>query len=42
MSHLFEKNGLRVGHTGTDGVYVNGRRIDPGDCSGPKSARNVL
>lgn len=42
MSHLFEKNGLRVGHTGTDGVYVNGRRIDTGDCSGPKSARNVL
>jgi len=42
MSHLFEQNGLRVGHTGTDGVYVNRRRIDTGDCSGPKSARNVL
>jgi len=42
MSHLFEKNGLRVGHTGTDGVYISGRRIDTGDCSGPKSARNVL
>ena len=42
MSHLFEKNGLRVGHTGTDGVYINGRRTDTGDCSGPKSARNVL
>ena len=42
MSHLFEKQGLRVGHTGTDGVFVNGRRIDTGDCSGPKSARNVL
>jgi len=23
-------------------VYVNGRQIDSGDCSGPKSARNVL
>ena len=42
MSHLFEKNGLRVGHTGTDGVYISGKRIDTGDCSGPKSARNVL
>jgi cyanophycin synthetase len=42
MSHLFERQGLRVGHTGTDGVYVNGKRIDTGDCSGPKSARNVL
>ncbi len=28
--------------TNTDGVYVNGRQIDSGDCSGPKSARNVL
>jgi cyanophycin synthetase len=28
--------------TTTDGVYIEGRRIDTGDCSGPKSARNVL
>jgi cyanophycin synthetase len=28
--------------TNTDGVYVNGRQIDSGDCSGPRSARNVL
>ena len=28
--------------TNTDGVYVDGRQIDSGDCSGPKSARNVL
>ena len=28
--------------TNTDGVYVNGRQIDDGDCSGPRSARNVL
>ncbi|MFH1818988.1 MAG: cyanophycin synthetase [Pseudomonadota bacterium] len=34
--------GKRVGMTATDGVYVQGRRIDTGDCSGPKSARNVL
>jgi cyanophycin synthetase len=36
------RQGLRVGMTNTDGVYVNGRQIDSGDCSGPKSARNVL
>ena len=28
--------------TNTDGVYVEGRQIDSGDRSGPKSARNVL
>jgi cyanophycin synthetase len=28
--------------TNTDGVYVDGRQTDSGDCSGPKSARNVL
>ncbi|MBU0830512.1 MAG: cyanophycin synthetase [Gammaproteobacteria bacterium] len=42
IAHLFNAQGLRVGMTNTDGVYVNGRQIDSGDCSGPKSARNVL
>ncbi len=42
IAHLFTSSGLRVGMTNTDGVYVNGRQIDSGDCSGPKSARNVL
>ena len=42
IAHLFSAQGLRVGMTNTDGVYVNGRQIDSGDCSGPKSARNVL
>jgi cyanophycin synthetase len=41
-AHLLATSGLRVGMTNTDGVYVNGRQIDSGDCSGPKSARNVL
>jgi len=41
-SHLLKTQGLRVGMTNTDGVYVNGRQIDDGDCSGPRSARNVL
>ncbi|MDM4767810.1 cyanophycin synthetase [Pelomonas sp. SE-A7] len=42
IAHLFATLGLRVGMTNTDGVYVDGRQIDSGDCSGPKSARNVL
>jgi cyanophycin synthetase len=42
ISHLFTQNGLRVGMTNSDGVYIENQRIDTGDCSGPKSARNVL
>ncbi len=41
-AHLLKAHKLRVGMTNTDGVFVNGRQIDDGDCSGPKSARNVL
>ncbi len=42
IAHLFASSGLTVGMTNTDGVYVDGRQIDSGDCSGPKSARSVL
>jgi cyanophycin synthetase len=42
ISHLLTHNGMRVGMTNTDGVYVDGQCIDTGDCSGPKSARSVL
>ena len=42
IGRIFEQDGLRVGMTSTDGIYIEGRRIDTGDCSGPKSARNVL
>lgn len=42
IAHLFASTGLRVGMTNTDGVYINGRQTDSGDCSGPRSARNVL
>ena len=42
ISNILARNGRRVGLTSTDGIYVEGRRIDRGDCSGPKSARNVL
>jgi cyanophycin synthetase len=42
IAHLLQRSGRRVGMTCTDGIYVEGRRIDTGDCAGPKSARVVL
>jgi cyanophycin synthetase len=42
VAHLLRQQRLRVGMTCTDGVFVESRRIDSGDCSGPQSARNVL
>lgn len=41
-AHILGCKGLRVGMTNSDGVYIENKRIDTGDCSGPKSARNVL
>lgn len=42
IAHFLEGTGRRVGLTCTDGIFVGGRRVDTGDCSGPKSARAVL
>ncbi len=42
IASILGRNGYRVGMTSTDGVYIEGQRIDSGDCSGPKSAKNVL
>lgn len=42
IANILSCQNLRVGMTNTDGVYVAGQRIDTGDCSGPKSAKNVL
>ena len=41
-AHLLTISGKRVGMTNSDGVYIEKRCIDTGDCSGPRSARNVL
>ncbi|ANN67965.1 cyanophycin synthetase [Bordetella bronchialis] len=41
-AHLLGQDGTRVGMTNSDGVYIGARRIDTGDCSGPRSARSVL
>jgi len=42
VAHLLGQSGRRVGVTCTDGIYIENRRIDTGDCSGPKSARAIL
>src|SRR5262249_55409915 len=42
LAHLLRRPGRVVGMTCTDGLYVDGRRIDKRDCSGPRSARAVL
>ena len=41
-AHLLSQDGRTVGMTNSDGVYIGARRIDSGDCSGPRSARAVL
>ncbi|MBN9412199.1 MAG: cyanophycin synthetase [Burkholderiales bacterium] len=42
INHIIAASGRVTGMTNTDGVYIGGRQTDSGDCSGPKSARNVL
>lgn len=42
IANVLAKDNKCVGVACTDGVYIEGQCIDTGDCSGPKSARNVL
>lgn len=42
IEHMLKTHGMRVGFTGTEGVYVDGHLVDTGDCSGPRSAHRVL
>lgn len=42
IAHIVSCSNKKVGMTCTDGIYIAGRRIDSGDCSGPQSARAVL
>lgn len=42
VAAIFREAGKHVGKTCTDGIYVDGRMIEQGDCAGPRSARNVL
>lgn len=42
IAHILRTTGKRVGLTCTDGIYLDDRRIDTGDCSGPASANMIL
>ena len=42
IAHILKGTGRVVGMTCTDGIYIDDRRIDQDDCSGPGSARAVL
>ena len=42
IAHLLRATGRKVGMTCTDGIYIDNRRVDGGDCSGPVSAQSVL
>jgi cyanophycin synthetase len=42
IAHLLRRPNYVVGMSCTDGLFVGERRIDPRDCSGPRSARALL
>jgi len=42
VSRMLKENGRVVGTVCSDGIFCDGRTIDGGDCSGPRSARKVL
>ena len=42
ISHIMRSLGRKVGMTCTDGIFIDDRRIEAGDCSGPLSAQAVL
>lgn len=42
IASILTEHGFRVGMTSTDGIFIDGQQIDVGDCSGPKSANNIL
>ena len=39
IAHILRSTGQTVGMTCTDGIYIDDRRIESGDCSGPPAAR---
>ncbi len=42
ISHIIRQTGRKVGMTCTEGIYVDDRRLETGDCSGPQSAQKLL
>ena len=42
VAHIARTHGLHVGWSSTDGIYVDGELVEPGDYSGPSGAGRVL
>ncbi|WP_406696802.1 cyanophycin synthetase [Singulisphaera sp. Ch08] len=42
IAHILRQAGRTIGMTCSDGIYLDQRRIQAGDCSGPQSARTIL
>jgi UDP-N-acetylmuramyl tripeptide synthase len=42
LAHILKTNGMSVGFTTSDGIYINHELIDEGDTTGPVSAQHVL
>lgn len=42
IGHIWQLAGYNVGMTTTDGIFINGQCVMPGDTTGPRSARVVL
>lgn len=39
---MLRAHGLHAGYSSTDGLFIDGERVEPGDYSGPVGARTVL
>jgi cyanophycin synthetase len=42
VAHIMKTQGYKVGFTTTDGIYIQNRMMEQGDCTGPVSAEFVL
>jgi cyanophycin synthetase len=42
IAHMVKTMGYKVGFTTTDGIYIQNRMVEQGDCTGPVSAEFVL
>lgn len=42
IAHIVRAMGYQTGFTTTDGIYINNRLVETGDCTGPVSAEFVL
>lgn len=42
IAHIMKGAGFKVGYTTSDGIYIQNRLLQKGDCTGPKSAKFVL